>query len=70
MTLILDPLETRLDKVSMKYLNAQNGVRMKPWRPSQVVAVLQSESSARNAPLLVIHSIIPEYNKSARVSIV
>lgn len=28
---------SRLDNVSIKYLNVQNGVRMKSWRPSQVV---------------------------------
>jgi hypothetical protein len=31
MTVILDPSESRLDKLSIKYLIAQNGVRMKPW---------------------------------------
>jgi hypothetical protein len=31
MTVILDPSESRLDKFSIKYLIAQNVVRMKPW---------------------------------------
>jgi hypothetical protein len=30
MTVILDPSESRLDKFSIKYLIAQNEVRMKP----------------------------------------
>nr|CAB3465453.1 unnamed protein product [Digitaria exilis] len=38
--------------------------------PRTLGAVLQSESSVCNAPLRVIHAIIPEYNKSAHVSIV
>jgi hypothetical protein len=44
----LDPLESRLDKLSMKYLNGPIRVRMRPWRPSQVDAFLQSESSLQN----------------------
>jgi hypothetical protein len=31
MTVILDPSESILDKLSIKYLIAQNGVRMKLW---------------------------------------
>ena len=45
MNMIPDPYKIRLDKVSIKYLNAQNGVRMKSWRPSEFDAFLQSESS-------------------------
>ena len=45
MDMIPDPYKIRLDKVSIKYLNAQNGVRMKSWRPSEFDAFLQSESS-------------------------
>jgi hypothetical protein len=33
----LDPYESRLDKASVKYLNAQNGVQIKLWHPSQVI---------------------------------
>jgi hypothetical protein len=43
-----DPYECRLDKVSIKYLNAQNGVQMKSWRPSQVNTFLQYESNIQN----------------------
>ena len=32
----------------MEYLNAQNGVQMRLWWPSQVGTVLQSESSPQN----------------------
>jgi hypothetical protein len=60
MEVILDPLESRFYKLSRKYLNHQNGVRMKSWRPSQVVSVLQSESSLRDASFLLIQSIVPE----------
>jgi hypothetical protein len=60
MELILDPLESIFDKLSKKYLNDQNGVRMKLWRPSQVVSVLQSESSLRDTSSLLIQSIVPE----------
>jgi hypothetical protein len=49
MEVILDPLESRFDKLFIKYTTDQNGVRMKSWRPSQVVSVLQSESSLRDA---------------------
>jgi hypothetical protein len=45
MDMSLDPYESRFDKVSIKYFKAQNGVRMKSWRPSQIAAGLQSESS-------------------------
>ena len=48
MEMIPDPLENRLDKLSRKYSNVQNGVRMKSWRLSQVVSVLQSESNIQN----------------------
>jgi hypothetical protein len=41
----LDPYESRLDKASVKYLNAQNGVQIKLWHPSQVIIGLQSETS-------------------------
>jgi hypothetical protein len=70
MEVIPNPLEIKFDKLSRKYLNAQNGVRMKSWRPSQVVSVLQSESSLRDASSLLIHSIVPKLKKSARISIV
>jgi hypothetical protein len=53
-------LEIRFDKLSRKYSTDQNGVRMKSWRPSQVVSVLQSESSLRDASSLLIQSIVPE----------
>jgi hypothetical protein len=56
----LDPLKSRFDKLSQKYTTDQNGVRMKSWRPSQIVSVLQSESSLRDASSLLIQSIIPE----------
>jgi hypothetical protein len=60
MEVIPDPLEIRFDKLSRKYLTDQNGVRMKSWQPSQVVCVLQSESSLRDASSLLIQSIVPE----------
>jgi hypothetical protein len=60
MEVILDPLEIRFDKLFRKYLNDQNGVLIKSWRPSQVMSVLQSESSLRNASSLLIQSIVPE----------
>jgi hypothetical protein len=59
MEVILDPLESRFDKLFRKYLNAQNGVRKKSWRPSQLVSILQSESSLRDASSLFL-SIVPE----------
>jgi hypothetical protein len=31
MTVIPDPSDSRLDKLSIKYLISQNGVRIKPW---------------------------------------
>ena len=77
-----DPFESRLDKLSMKYLYAPNGVRMKSWQPSQVGAVLQSESnlresfslsvfcSLRESFSLLVFSLVPKQNKSARVSMV
>jgi hypothetical protein len=40
----LDPLCSRRDNLSNKYLYAQNGVRMCSWRPLQVGTILQSES--------------------------
>jgi hypothetical protein len=55
-----DPLESRFDKISKKYLNNQNGVCMKSWRTSQVVSILQSESNLRDASSLLIQSIVPE----------
>jgi hypothetical protein len=60
MEVIPDHLESRYDKLSGKYLNIQNGVRMKSWRPSQVVFFLKSESSLRDASSLLIQSIVPE----------
>jgi hypothetical protein len=39
--------ESRLDKVSIKYLNAENGVEMKSWRLSQVATGLQFEFSPK-----------------------
>jgi hypothetical protein len=60
MEVILDPLESRFDKISRKYLNNQNGVWMKSWRPSQVVSLLQSESSLHDASSLLIQSIVPK----------
>jgi hypothetical protein len=60
MEVIPDPLESRFDKLSRKYLNDQNGVRMKLWRPSQFVPVLQSKSSLRDASSLLIQSIVPQ----------
>jgi hypothetical protein len=60
MEVILDLLESRFDKLSRKYLNDQNGVQMKSWRPLQVVPILQSESSLRDASFLLIQSIVPE----------
>jgi hypothetical protein len=53
MEVIPDPLESRLDKLSRKYTTDQNGVRMKSWRPSQVMSVLQSESSLHDASSLM-----------------
>jgi hypothetical protein len=70
MEVIPDPLESRFDKLFRKYLNDRNGVRMNSWRPSQVVSILQSKSSLRDASSLLIQSIVPELNKSAHVSIV
>jgi hypothetical protein len=55
-----DPLESRFDKLSRKYLKDENGVRMKSWRPSQVVSVLQFKSSVRDASSILIQSIVPE----------
>jgi hypothetical protein len=43
----LDLYESRLDKISIKYLNAQNGVRMKSWHPLQAAVGLQFESSPK-----------------------
>jgi hypothetical protein len=60
MEVIPDLLESRFDKLSRKYSTDPNGVRMKSWRPSQVVSVLQSESSLRDASYLLIQSIVPE----------
>jgi hypothetical protein len=60
MVVIPDPLKSRFDKLSRKYLTNQNGVRMKSWRPSQLVYVLQSESSLRDTSSLLIQSIVPE----------
>jgi hypothetical protein len=69
MEVIPDPLESRFDKLSRKYLNAQNRVRMKSWRPLQIVSILQCESSLRDASSLLIESTVPELKKSAHVSI-
>jgi hypothetical protein len=60
MEVILDSLESRFDKLSRKYLNIQNGVWITSWLPSEVMFVLQSESSLRDASSLLIQSIIPE----------
>jgi hypothetical protein len=60
MEVILDPLDSRFDKLSRKYTTDQNGVRMKSWWLSQVVSVLQSETSLRDASSLLIQSIVPE----------
>jgi hypothetical protein len=60
MEVIPDPLESRFDKLYRKHLNDQNGVRMKSWRLSQVVSILQSETSLRDASSLLIQSIVPE----------
>jgi len=57
MEMIPDLLENRLDKLSRKYLNVQNGVRMKSWQLSQVVSVLQSESNIQN--VLDLDSLFP-----------
>lgn len=57
MAMILDPSESRLDKLSIKCLNAQNGVRMKSWRPLQVDVVAQSESS-RVTIILQHHDVV------------
>jgi hypothetical protein len=41
-------------------LTDQNGVRMKSWQLLQVVSVLQSESSLRDASSILIQSMVPE----------
>jgi hypothetical protein len=66
----LDPSKNRLDKFSIKCLHAQNGVRMKSWRLLKVGVVLLSKSSLPQSPMLLILSIIPKQNKSARITIV
>jgi hypothetical protein len=53
-------LESRFDTLFRKYTTDQSGVQMKLWRPSQVMSVLQSESSLRDASSLLIQSIVPE----------
>uniref|UniRef100_A0A0A9D2T9 Uncharacterized protein n=1 Tax=Arundo donax TaxID=35708 RepID=A0A0A9D2T9_ARUDO len=53
-----DPFKIRLDKLSIEYLNAQIRVHMKSWRPSQVDAVLQSESCRRESLSRFIFSIV------------
>jgi hypothetical protein len=60
MEVIPDPLESRFDKLSRKYMTEQNGIRMKSWWPSQIVSILQSESSLRDASSLLIQSIVSE----------
>ena len=45
MDMILDPYKSRLYKVSIEYMNSQNGVRMKSWWPSKFDAFLRSESN-------------------------
>jgi hypothetical protein len=60
MEVIPYPLESRFDKLFRKYLTEQNGVLMKSWRPSQVVSILQSESSLCDASSLLIQSIVSE----------
>jgi hypothetical protein len=60
MEVIPDLLESRFDKLSKKYLNAQNSVWKKSWQPSQVMSVLQFESNLRDASSLLIQSIVPE----------
>ena len=42
----LDPLENRHNKLSMEYLNAPIGVRMKSCCPFQIAPLLQSESNS------------------------
>ena len=66
----LNPSESRLHNISMKYLNAANGVRMKSWALLQVGAVLLSKTSPRKAAPLLILSIIPKQNKSTCIYIV
>ena len=63
-----DPLESRLDKLSMKYLNGPIRVCIRPWRPSQVVVFLQSEYSPRESFSFSVLSLIHKQNNSARVS--
>jgi hypothetical protein len=47
MGISLDLYESRHDRVSIKYLNTQNGVQIKSWHPSQVAMGLQSKSSPK-----------------------
>ena len=69
-TMWLDLCKSRLHKLSMKYLNAPNGVRMKSWTLLQVGAIVLSKTSPRKAAPLLILSIIPKQNKGTRISIV
>ena len=66
----LNPSESRLHKLFVKYLNAPNGVQMKSWALLQVGAVMLSETSPRKAAPLLILSINSKQNKSACVFIV
>jgi hypothetical protein len=66
----LDPFERGLHKLSAKYWNGPIRVRMKSGLMSQDGVVMLSETSPCESPLLLILSIIPKQNKSARVSIV
>ena len=63
-----DLCESLLHHSSKKYLNAPIRLRMRPWRPSQVGDVLQSETSVRESFSGSIFSMIPNQTKSARVS--
>ena len=70
MDVIMDLLESRLDRLPVQSKNSQIGLHMKSWQPSQFVVALQFEFSPLESPPLLIISIIPKQNKSARVSIV
>ena len=46
----LDPLESRLDKLSMKSRNVPNGVRMKKLRPFELGAIVAVRIRIQNEP--------------------
>jgi hypothetical protein len=48
MDMSLDPYESRLYKLSVKFKNPTIGVRMMSWQPLQLGSILQSESNIRN----------------------